>query len=757
MNCVTKSLMSVRQLSVAVSIAITVSASASLLAHDARSATAQSAEYRDDEPESLQFNRDIRPILSAACFRCHGADENSREAELRLDRRDDAVADLGGYRVIVPRKPDESELLVRITSNDKSERMPPPDEPRQLSEQEINLLRRWIKQDAHYQRHWAFIPPKRSALPTVQQTEWPRNAIDLFVLAQLESRGIEPSPETDRTTLVRRLYLDLLGLVPPPDAVDAFVQDQRPDAYERLVDHVLASHHFGERIARHWMDLARYGDSNGYSGDGQRPWAYRWRDWLIDAINDDVPYDRFTIEQLAGDLLPQATLSRKIATGFHRNTLTNAEGGSDKEEYRVRQIVDRVNTTGSVWLGLTIGCCECHSHKYDPLTHQEYYGLYAFFNNAEEVDISAPLAGQSESGKAQALAQKTDPMKTHIHLRGNFLNHGKEVQPHTFGVLPPLRPRRGTDTTADRLDLSRWLVRNDNPLTARVAANRVWHWLFGKGIVETVADFGTQGSLPTHPQLLDWLASEFVHRSWSRKELIRLIVTSSTYRQSSRIRPDLVEIDPANSLLARQNRFRVEGEVVRDLLLSASGLLHSRIGGPSVRPPLPDGAIKGTRFKWPESKPPDCYRRSLYIFTQRTMLYPMMGTFDGADPNVSCSRRTISNTPLHALVLMNEAVVLDSSRELVRRLVNDAAAATERQRLTCAVRLVVCRQPSDVELNELQSLYDEQLALCRKSPLAAAQIAGFEGDFYGVSSAEFAAWVMVARTLFNLDETITRE
>jgi hypothetical protein len=738
-------------------IAVTLTSDVSLFADDPTPPRTELIRDADGDSEPLQFNRDIRPILSAACFRCHGADESSREANLRLDQRDAAIAQRGDYRVIAAGKSNESEFVVRITSTDDSKRMPPPDEQRHLSAREIELLQRWIDEGASYEPHWAFIAPQRHPLPKVNKTGWPRNAIDHFVLKQLERRGLQPSPEADKTTLIRRLYLDLLGIAPGPEDVDDFLGDMRGDAFERLVDRLLASPHFGERFGRHWMDLARYGDSNGYSGDGPRPWAYRWRDWLIDAINADLPYDQFTIEQLAGDLLPEPTLAQQIATGFHRNTLTNAEGGSDKEEYRVRQVVDRANTTGSVWLGLTVGCCECHSHKYDPLTQREYYGLFAFFNNAEEADISAPLTGQTESAKAQTIIARTDSIKTHVHLRGDFQHHGEQVHPHTFAVLPPLHPRRGADATADRLDLANWLLGGDHPLTSRVAANRIWHWLFGRGIVETTEDLGTQGSDRTHPQLLDWLALEFVDRGWSRKALIRLIVTSSTYRQSSRIRSDLLVIDPNNELLARQNRFRVEGEIVRDILLSTSGLLQTRIGGPSVRPPLPDGAIDGTRFKWPASEPPDSYRRSLYIFTQRTMLYPMMGTFDVADPNVSCSRRTRSNTPLHALVLMNEVVVLDCSRALVHRLFSKPASASNRQRLEFAMRLVVCRRPSDDELDELVSLYDEQLRLCRESPADAAQIAAHHGDSIGLSTAQFAAWVMVARTLLNLDETITRE
>jgi mono/diheme cytochrome c family protein len=713
-------------------------------------------EVRTGDQEPLQFNRDIRPILSAACFRCHGADKNAREANLRLDQPADTGPNVDEDRAITAGKPDESKLFFRITSADHSERMPPPDEVRQLSDPEIKLLRRWIEEGARYEPHWAFIAPKPLSLPEVDRTSWPINAVDHFVLKRLEQHGLRPSQEADKTTLIRRLYLDLLGIVPRPKEVDEFLADKRPDSFERLVDRLLASPHFGERFARHWMDLARYGDSNGYSGDGSRPWAYRWRDWLIDAINTDLPYDRFTIEQLAGDLLEDRTIQQQIATGFHRNTLTNSEGGSDKEEYRVRQVVDRTNTTASVWLGLTVGCCECHDHKYDPLTQREYYGLFAFFNNAEEADIAAAAAGHPKSAKAQAIVERTERIETHVHVRGNFLDHGEQVQPHTFAALPPLQPRRA-DTLPDRLDLARWLIHPDNPLTSRVAANRVWHWLFGKGIVETTEDLGTQGSRPTHPQLLDWLAAEFIRHGWSRKQTIRRIVTSATYRQSSRIRLDLLEIDPDNELLARQNRFRVEGEVVRDVLLSSSGLLQTDIGGPSVRPPLPDGAIKGTRFKWPASKPPDSYRRSLYIFTQRTMLYPMMGTFDGADPNVSCSRRSRSNTPLHALVLMNESVVLDSSRALVHRLFGDRKLESDRRRLAYAMRLVVGRQPTVAELNELASLYDEQLRLCRGSPTAAAQIAALDGESTAIPTDEFAAWVMVARTLFNLDETITRE
>ena len=679
--------------------------------------------------------------------------------------------------------------------------------------------------------HWAFKTPKRPAIPLVSNTRWVASPIDAFVLARLEKEKIKPAPPAERLTLIRRLSLDLTGLPPTPAEVDAFVNDRRGDAYKQLVDRLLASPHFGERWGKHWLDVARYADTDGYTGEKDRPYAWRFRNWVIDAFNNDLPFDQFTIEQLAGDLLPNATTENRVATGFHRNTLINRETGTDPEEFRVRQVVDRVNTTGTAWLGLTIACAECHSHKYDPITQREYYGLYAFFNSVKELDIPAPLpneprvegrmplltgpagtlpanlgsakalnapltpslspsdgervsAGQVRGNQeestpvtrtappdekpvarpakatptppvtmAQVLEQLPEPRKTFIHVRGDFLRHGEEVLSHTLAVLPPLR---AAGASPSRLDFARWLVSPEHPVTARVAVNRLWQHLFGYGLVRTENDFGVQSDPPTHPELLDWLANEFMARGWSTKEMIRLIVSSSTYRQSSTPRPELESRDPKNLLQARQNRFRVEAEIVRDMALSASGLLDAQIGGPSFRPPVPDGVGNVLESKWPNKPASDQHRRGMYIVVQRTIPYPMLTTFDAPDGNVTCTRRDRSNTPLQALTLLNDRGFFECARALGLRL-----AATTGQKPEAGIRqlfeLCLARAPQAWELSRCLSLFAEQSDLYANDPDLAQRAVGSLPPASATQLATCAAWIGVARTVMNTDEFITRE
>jgi hypothetical protein len=886
--------------------------------------------------------------------------------------------------------------------------------------------------------HWSFQPCVRPGEPALRNWAWVRNSIDMFILARLEAEGVAPAPEADRATLLRRLSLDLIGLPPSPKELDAFLNDTDDDAYDKVVDRLLASPHFGERWGRHWLDLARYADSDGYEKDRPRPHAWRYRNWVIDAVNRDLPFDRFTIEQLAGDLLPNRTQDQLIATGFHRNTLTNTEGGTDKEEDRVKQTVDRVNTTGTVWLGLTVMCGQCHTHKYDPLEHREFYQLFAFFNSLEEVDIPAALPaetaryekakaeydkahaplvaavdaykpvlrkslaeweqqlgpvdvkwtplepvgfvsaggasfsigddqsitvggnkpqtdtysvvvttreqginafrlevltdaslpkngpGRSEKGdfvlseltvqasplsdpsesvavklasasadhaekdfpvaaaiddkpetgwsigesktdinvsraaefitaagvgldagttltftlsqqqskqqtigrfrlststagrkmlaipapvrdalavasdqrsderkavvfdyvgtidpkmielnkavathaktmprppdtKAQTLAEKSEPRKTHIHVRGDFLRKGDEVRPTTPAVLHAFAPRDENQPT--RLDLAHWLVNPENPLTPRVAANRIWQHLFGVGIVPTTEDFGLRGDPPSHPKLLDWLAGEMIERGWSTKEMIRLIVRSATYRQSSQARPELDERDPKNRLLARQNRFRLSAEIVRDSFLASSGLLHRAIGGPSIRPPLPADVAKlgyANSVQWAESKGKDRYRRGMYIFYQRTVPYPMLATFDTPDSNTTCTRRERSNTPLQALTLLNDPVFVECAQSLAYRVLSDAGKKGTDERIRHAYRLCLGRDPTAQEHARVTHLLAEMRELCKADPKGSEALLG-ACKTENVDVAEAAAWVTVARTLLNLDELIVRE
>jgi len=599
--------------------------------------------------------------------------------------------------------------------------------------------------------HWAFRTPPVPVVPKTHLPGWSGNPIDAFIAAKWRAAGIAPSPEADRATLLRRLSLDLTGLPPSMEDAVAFENDRRPHAYEAAVDRLLASPHFGERMGKRWLDLARYSDTDGYSGEKYREHAWRFRDWTIAAVNADLPFDRFTIAQLAGDLEPGATDAERIAAGFHRHTLTNRETGTDQEEFRVRQVVDRVNTTGSVWMGLTFACAHCHTHKYDPISQEEYFGIYAFFDNLREVDIDLEPQGRAKAQTVMEL-KPGERRETRVHIRGDFLNLGERVAPGTPRMLPPLKPR---ETEPTRLELARWLVADGHPLTARVAVNRFWQALFGQGLVRTPEDFGTQGEPPTHPELLDWLASEFVRSGWSRKHVVRLIVLSSTYRQSSRPRQDLGGRDPENRLLARQNRFRVDAELVRDLALSAGGALDGRIGGESFRPATPKGAGDVVEFYWTDALTPDERRRGLYIAIQRTVQFPMLATFDAPDGSVSCARRQRSNTPLQALTLLNAPAFVDCARRLGRRLDahwRDSGSIEESVRR--AYRICFGREPEAGEGRRVAELWRRQLALFADERERAA---AFAGEPTGEDAAQLAAWTGVARALLNTDEFITRE
>ena len=758
----------------------------------------------------IDFNRDIRPIFETRCYECHGAEKQKNG--YRLDRKGDAFSGgESGHRAIVPGQSGKSPLIQRLLTQDGDEKMPPKGE--RLSADQIGRLRSWIDAGAVWPEvapslpstvrpvsgpHWAFQAPVPPAWPSVRNKRWVRNPIDGFVLARLEKEKLKPSAEADRPTLIRRLSLDLVGLPPTPAQVEAFVKDRRPDAYERLVDDLLASPHFGERWGRHWLDLARYADSEGYQIDRERPYAYVYRNWVIDSLNRDQPFDQFTIEQLAGDLLPNATIDQKIATGFHRNTLMNYEDGVDREEFRCKAKVDRVSTTGTAWLGLTIGCAECHSHKFDPISQREFYQLYAFFNNAEEVDIVAPLRN-GKTAQAQTFRQNTNAPKTFVHVRGDFLRKGDEVKPGVLSALHPFKPRRDGKTspavadtlrpssvagvfgaaatpsvraddsvvidprgvgsrTPDRLDLALWLVDPANPLTSRVIVNQFWQHLFGRGLVNTPGDFGTRGEAPSHPELLDWLATEFPQSGWSRKAVIKLIVTSATYRQSSGVRRDLVERDPQNILLARQARFRLDSEIIRDNYLAAGGLLNNEIGGPSFRPAMPADILalgSAGAFSWKDSEGPDKYRRGLYVFAQRTVPYPVSMTFDQANPNETCTQRERSNTPLQALTLLNHGIFVESAQGLAQRMFRDKSIDPRRQ-IESGFELCLARKPNREELRRLEKLYDAELVTAQRQPESAAKLTvGLKVPPTQVAG--MSALITVAQVLMNLDEFVTRE
>jgi mono/diheme cytochrome c family protein len=829
---------------------------------------------------AVDFNRDVRPILSKNCFSCHGPDEGQRKAGLRLDRRDAATRPLeSGATAIVPGDPEKSELIFRVTEPDETIRMPPRKAGDRLSDPEIATLRRWVEQGAPFSEHWAFVAPVARPSPTVRDRAWPRNGIDPWILERLEREGLRPSPEADRFALLRRASLDLRGLPPTPEELDAFEADTAPGSYERAVDRFLADPAFGERWARVWLDLARYADSAGYGSDPLRPNIYRYRDWVIDAFNRNLPYDQFTIEQLAGDLLPDPTLDQKIATAFHRNTMTNTEGGTDDEEFRVAAVKDRTDSTMQIWMGLTFGCAKCHSHKYDPISQSDYYSLFAFFNQTADTDqpderptLPAPTADQThklaeidrqvaelkrqldepapelsasqaaweaqlrervpsparfaplyagvaavaprarylglpgpvraafdtpspdrapEQAEAVAryyrskIAPQRQPLRdriavleksrpeiaavpvmvelppdkrraTHLLNKGNFLDPGATVEaavPSAFHPWPQDAPR-------NRLGLARWLVDPRNPLTARVAVNRLWAQLFGTGLVETEEDFGTQGEPPSHPELLDWLAIEYLRGGWDTKAMLRLMVTSATYRQSSRVTPDQLAQDPRNRLLSRSPRFRLEAEMVRDQALALSGLLSRRVGGPSVFPPQPDGlwqaAFNGQRT-WATSAGADRHRRGLYTFWRRTVPYPSMAAFDAPSREICAVRRVRTNTPLQALVTLNDPVYVEAAQAMARRIVREGGSNTD-ERVRFALRLALGRPAAPEQAARLAELYVSELEHYRADPeaarlLATDPIGPLPG---GMAPAELAAWTTVANVLLNLDAVLTR-
>jgi hypothetical protein len=826
-----------------------------------------------EPPTRLDFNRDIRPILSENCFYCHGQDGQKREADLRLDDRAAAIA----AGAIVPGDAGASTMLERIHSTDPDVQMPPPDSNRRLSTEQKQLLDRWISAGADYAPHWAFVAPERPQPPAVQRADWVRNDIDRFVLAKLEAAGLAPAAEADRATLIRRLHADLLGLPPTPEEVDAFVADPDPDAYELLVARLLASPHYGERMALPWLDAARYADSNGFQQDGDT-WQWIWRDWVVKALNADLPFDQYSIEQLAGDLLPNATAEQKIASGFNRNHLLNGEGGAIPEEQRFNNLFDRVDTTSTTWLGLTMACAQCHDHKYDPLTRTDYYGLLDAFNRLPEsgaptrfsarIRVAPPVlelptpensrrlaeleaevkAVEAESkpvleavyeawklglfadGKpadGEELPRTLPPLllkpeaertaaekqeierelrqffdaklkqklikqlpqvtqydaarkayddykgdqiprvmvmsderqrETKILDRGDYLSPVGD--PLTF--LPPAAlPQLPEGWPRNRLGLAKWLFLPEHPLTARVQVNRMWQQFFGTGIVKTTEDMGVQSEYPRHLELLDWLAVEFRERGWSQKRMHRLLVTSATYRQSSRVTAEHLAKDPENRLHGRAARFRMPAPVLRDVALAAGGLIDLRLSGQPVYPYQPDqiwealAITKERDFTYPASHGPDLYRRSLYTFWRRTVSPANM--FDMANRQTCTVRAGQTSTPLHALTTLNDPTWVEAARALAERSMK--AAGDLDGRLTHAFRRVLGRKPRGYDLDALKRMHARQFELYGTDLDAARQLlaVGESPRDKSLDPAGHATLTAVCLAIFNLDEALTRE
>lgn len=752
----------------------------------------------------------IQPILSNKCFRCHGVDVKARMANLRLDTPEGAYALYGGKRAFVQGRPAQSRAYLRMIEKNPALRMPPPNSHLTLTPAEIELVRRWVEQGAKYEKHWAFVPPVRPHLPKVSTPLWVKSPIDAFILARLDKEGLKPSPPASRETLIRRVTLDLNGLPPTLNEIEEFLKDKSSSAYEKVVDRLLASPRFGERMVWDWLDLARYSDTNGFQEDRARPLWY-WRDWVIQALNNSMPFDQFTIEQIAGDLLPNATRSQKIATGFNRNPMLNGEGGRIPEESRVEYVVDRLETTSTTWLGLTMGCARCHDHKYDPLTRKDFYSFYAFYNSVDEsgavdrngsanpvIEMPTPeqerqrteiISSLTELKKQQGaaktkeerdalqaqvtakqkslddlnnavpitmvMAERKDPRKTFILLRGEYDHYGDEVTRATPAVLHPF-PK---EASADRLGLAQWLVSPENPLTARVTVNRLWQTLFGTGIVKTAEDFGIQGERPSHPELLDWLATEFVRDKWDVKRLLKLIVMSATYQQSSNATPALLEKDPEDRLLAHAPRYRLPSHTLRDQALALSGLLVERVGGTPVKPYQPEGVWEDFSYgkiTYEQDHGEALYRRSLYIFWRRSVAPTTF--FDIATRRVCTVRVSRTNTPLQALVLLNDTTFVEASRVFAERVIKQGGT-TPQERLKFAFRTATGRNPKPSELTILLGNLKKSLAryqIDKESAAKLLKVGEWKTDST-LSPVEIAAYTGVMSLLLNLDEVLSKE
>ncbi|MCA9010446.1 MAG: PSD1 domain-containing protein [Planctomycetaceae bacterium] len=759
----------------------------------------------------VDFNRDVRPILADHCLHCHGPDPTQRQANLRLDLPEGVYDERDGHRVIDRESPHNSELLRRINSRDDETRMPPPEAARQLTAAEILTLQRWIESGANWNTHWSFVPPQPPTVPQVQDDTWPRNGIDNFILARLQREMLSPAEAADRYVLIRRVTLALTGLPPTIEEVDAFVSDQSEDAYERVVDRLMNSPAYGEHMALGWLEAARYADSAGYQADWER-FMWPWRDWVVQALNENMPFDQFTIEQIAGDMLPNPTMSQRLATGFNRNHRINDEGGSLDAEFEVEYVIDRVDTTSTVWLGISAGCARCHDHKYDPLSQREFYQLYAYFNNVPEkgidgrkgaavpfIDVPNPkvqqqceeLAAELEQAKRnrpneaeeiKSMAEKLEKLRTKVTTPvmvmqeqlerepAFILKRGAYDQPDTSEAIPPGLPQVFLTETEkspeDRLGFAQWLVSNDNPLTARVIVNRIWQHHFGTGLVKTSEDFGTRGDPPSHPELLDWLATEFVRLGWDLKAMHRLIVTSATFQQSSHVSDSLRAIDPYNRLLARGPRLRLSGAAIRDQALATSGLLVRTMGGPPVKPYQPEGLWKELSFGtgktsidfYVQDHGESLWRRGLYTFWKRTVAPPQLAAFDGGSRDMCRVRSDRTNTPLQALTLQNDITFVEAARHLAERMMLAAEDSSE-DGLRLAWRLVLVRPPAPDELQILKRALERYQAVFRSAPDEAAKLLD-----YGESArdarldvADHAAWTMVALSILNLDEAITQE
>lgn len=739
-------------------------------------------------PQTVSYNFHIRPILSDKCFACHGPDANKRRAGFRLDIEDSALAPLKetkGAFAIVPGKPEQSELIKRITSTDPSYQMPSSESHLGLlNEHEIKLFTAWVKQGAKYEKHWAFTQPKKAELPNIKKKNWIKNEIDYFTLAKMEEQGLEPNEVSNKPFLLKRLSLDITGLLPTVEMMDEFDADKTDKAYEKFVDRLLNAQQYGEKMAVHWLDISRYSDSYGYQDDNIRSqWPYR--DWVINAFNKNLPYDEFITWQLAGDMLADANKEQILASAFLRNHKYTEEGGVIPEEYRVEYIIDKVKTYSKGILALTAECAQCHDHKYDPISQKEYYSLFAFFNSSKELgfegDISvSKLAKQpilsitdddikntlrfinkKDTGKliVSVMGERDTVRPTYVLNRGAYDQHGDIVKPIAMKSV------MGFDTVQlprNRLGLAKWTVSKQNPLTARVFVNQIWQEFFGKGIVKTTGDFGMQGNLPSHPELLDWLAADFMQHGWDIKRLVKQIVTSATYQQSSKISEKHLRIDPENIYLSRAPRTRVKAEFIRDIVLESSGLLNKEIGGPSVKAYQPKGlweaatSGRGVLATYKQDHGDALYRRGMYTFIKLTVPPPTMAIFDASNRDQCEVKRLNTSTPLQALAMMNDPFVLEASRVFAQKLAVNNKSAEDNIRL--AFRSIICRPPGEKESKILIDYYKEQLQLLTEKKIDANKLLNV-GEYRQDDNADknkSAALMKIILTIYNMEETLTK-
>ena len=734
-------------------------------------------------PDTVDFNFHVRPILSDRCFKCHGPDANKRQADLRLDTEEGAFAALKeepSKHVIVPGDPMQSVMYARLISKDTGEVMPPPTSNLVLTKTEIEIIKKWISQGAIYKKHWSFIAPQKSKVPIIDNDLNPKNAIDNFVFTKMKEVGLAPNQPAEKEALLKRVSMDITGLPPSIALQNKFLNDNSPNAYEKVVDELLSNKHYGEKMAISWMDVARYADSHGYQDDGYRT-MWPWRDWVIHAFNQNYPYSNFLTWQLAGDLLQAPTKEQLLATGFNRNHKITQEGGIIDEEYRIEYVTDRTNTFGKAFMAITLECSKCHDHKYDPVSQKDYYSMFAFFDKVPEKGLVGDIQ----------LASPGDPPNMKITSEDvnsilKFINKKEEgdvtvmIMKDSFNIRPTRVLKRGVyDQPADtvemstpaaimpfngkyeknRLGLAKWMLDPENPLTARVFVNRIWNEFFGRGLVKTVGDFGMQGELPSHPELLDWLAVDFRENNWNIKRLVKMIVTSSTYKQSAARTSKKIQTDPDNKYYSYFPRLRMSAELQRDLILSSSGILNKEVGGPSVKPYQPKGVWESTTSgrgelaRYVQDNGDKLYRRGLYNFIKRTAPPPALLIMDASNRDQCEVTRLRTNTPLQALVLMNDPQVLEAARVLAQNTANEKIS--EDQKLEKLFRLILCRTPSEKEFKMLRAYFDKEKIRFKNNKQNANAFlqAGEYPQIKTKEIGETAALMQVNQMLFNLDET----